>query len=1199
MDKAIRLDRFDALPSAPDAGKRWRLWFRNFQYFLSTLKGHSPDELEVLYLYIGTDTADIIEGCSSYHDAIKKLESAYIKPPSEVHARHLLHSRVQNSDESIDTYLLALQRLASDCCFRDVSAATYREESVRDSFIRGLRSPSIRARLLENSSLDLNSAAQQARALEQAQIRAESYFSHTEGSMSVAAAKSDLQTAEDGENCVEPQIQCSAAARPRSTNWSKSSCFNCGGPRHKNDNRLLCPAKDSICRNCGKIGHFAKVCKSSPKMSNRTTTASSAVFLSSIFLASVSPPSIFTVMLNGVKLKALLDTGSADNFVSKTSVDAAGLHTKKRHSVVSMASSSLSVELSEYCVCDLTFNGDTYRDIEMTVLPDACTEVILGVPFLKLHESVNVNYGGSRPVLNVSAIAKVKMPPVELFKNLSDDCRPIATTSRKYSKDEEAFIDMEVQRLLREDVIEPSESPWRAQVVITSNENRKRRMVIDFSRTINRFTLLDAYPLPRIDDVVQSIAEYRVFSVIDLSNAYYQIEICDSDRPFTAFQAGANLYQFKRIPMGVTNGVSAFQRFMNDFIHTNNLEATFSYLDDITVCGKDQSDHDSNLKRFLEAASKYNLQFNKEKSKFSLTTIDILGYRISNGELKPDPERLRPLLEFPEPRTIKALQRCIGLFAYYAKWVPNYSKKIRPLVECTNFPLSQTALQAFASIKDDISRSVIKVVDTDLPFVVETDASDKAIAGTLLQCGRPVAFFSRSLNHSEARHHIVEKEAYAIIECVRKWRHFLAGRHFTVITDQRAVTFMFNTGLKGKIKNEKILRWRMELLPYSFDIQHRPGSDNIVADALSRGNCGAVSNTMDLKSLHESLLHPGVQRMLHFVRSRNLPFSIDEVRRITSECQTCAKLKPRFYSPSHTPLIRATAPFQRLSIDFKGPLPASNSYRYILTVIDEYSRFPFAFPCRDVSSQTVRNCLLELFYLFGLPSFIHSDRGAAFMSAEIKEFFQRLGIVSSRTTPYNPRGNSQCERYNGIIWQTVALALESRGLPTSAWPDVLPEALHSIRSLLCTATNATPHERMFTFERRSATGSSLPSWLLQPGDVLLKRFANKSKYEPAVDIVELLEANSNFAHVRFRDGREDTVALRNLAPFPRESQDERDPVEVSEGVDSSDSGDTVVESPRLMEPSSANFDTREPVHENLGLRRSSRTRKPVDRYVPS
>ena len=160
MDKVIRLDKFDISPSDPDGTKLWKLWYRNFKYFLSSISSHTPNELEVLYLYIGTKPADVIEGCKTYADAIKLLESAYVKPPNEIHARHLLHSRIQRTDESIDDYLLALNRLASDCSFEDVSAKLYREESVRDSFIRGLRSLAIRARLLENSKLDLSCAIQ-------------------------------------------------------------------------------------------------------------------------------------------------------------------------------------------------------------------------------------------------------------------------------------------------------------------------------------------------------------------------------------------------------------------------------------------------------------------------------------------------------------------------------------------------------------------------------------------------------------------------------------------------------------------------------------------------------------------------------------------------------------------------------------------------------------------------------------------------------------------------------------------------------------------------------------------------------------------------------------------------------------------------------------------------------------------------------
>ena len=170
MDKVLHLEKFDVHPSDPNSSKQWKLWFRNFTYFLSTIKDHTPDELEVLYHHIGTKVADVIEGCIDFKDAIDLLNATYLKPPNEVHSRHLLHSRTQQPEETVDAYLLALNSLALNCSFKDVTAKIYRDESVRDSFIRGLRSPSIRARLLENDSLDLRTAVQQARALEQAQL---------------------------------------------------------------------------------------------------------------------------------------------------------------------------------------------------------------------------------------------------------------------------------------------------------------------------------------------------------------------------------------------------------------------------------------------------------------------------------------------------------------------------------------------------------------------------------------------------------------------------------------------------------------------------------------------------------------------------------------------------------------------------------------------------------------------------------------------------------------------------------------------------------------------------------------------------------------------------------------------------------------------------------------------------------------------
>jgi hypothetical protein len=331
---------------------------------------------------------------------------------------------------------------------------------------------------------------------------------------------------------------------------------------------------------------------------------------------------------------------------------------------------------------------------------------------------------------------------------------------------------------------------------------------------------------------------------------------------------------------------------------------------------------------------------------------------------------------------------------------------------------------------------VVAAVDVRIPFTLETDASDVAIGATLNQAGRPVAFFSRTLQGSELKHSSVEKEAQAIIESVRHWRHYLTGTHFTLKTDQKSVRFMFDKKHHGKVKNDKIHRWRMELSCYSFDIEYLPGEENIPADTLSRAFSAGISDET-LKTLHEALCHPGVTRMYHFIKSRNLSYSIDEVRNMNKSCKVCAEVKPRFHKPAESHLIKATQPYERLSMDFKGPLPSTNQNKYMLNIIDEYSRFPWSFPCADMTTSTVIKCLNQLFSLYGMPAYLHSDRGSSLISEELQQYLLKKNVASSRTSSYNPQGNGQVEKTNHTIWSAITLSLKSKGLPQSCWQGVL------------------------------------------------------------------------------------------------------------------------------------------------------------------
>ena len=186
--------------------------------------------------------------------------------------------------------------------------------------------------------------------------------------------------------------------------------------------------------------------------------------------------------------------------------------------------------------------------------------------------------------------------------------------------------------------------------------------------------------------------------------------------------------------------------------------------------------------------------------------IELLVHLMGNGEIKPDPERIVPLKDLEVPKSKKELQKILGLFSYYLKWVLNFSKIIRPLVQNEAFPLSNYATFAFHLMKNKLAEATLQPINEAVPFVVETDASDFIIAATLNQNGKPVAFYARTLSTSEQRHSSMEKEAYAVVEALRKWKHLLLGKHFTLIPDQRSVSFLLYMRYTPKIKNDKMTR---------------------------------------------------------------------------------------------------------------------------------------------------------------------------------------------------------------------------------------------------------------------------------------------------------------------------------------------------------------------------------------------------------
>ena len=227
--------------------------------------------------------------------------------------------------------------------------------------------------------------------------------------------------------------------------------------------------------------------------------------------------STVTVSINDETFCALIDSGSSHSFIHPSVVQKLSLPISDTNVQVSMASSSLVNKVHGFVTTSIVFNGVLYEGVTLNLLDDLCSDVILGLDFQSQHEQVRFHFGGVKPAMDVCALNVVDAEPPELFGNLPADCKPIATKSRRYNTHDRVFIRDEIQQMLSDGIIEPSNSPWRAQVVVTKDENHKKRLVVDYSQTINTFTPLDAYPLPRIDDFVNNIAKYQVSALLILS----------------------------------------------------------------------------------------------------------------------------------------------------------------------------------------------------------------------------------------------------------------------------------------------------------------------------------------------------------------------------------------------------------------------------------------------------------------------------------------------------------------------------------------------------------------------------------------------------------------------------------------------------------------------------------------------------------
>lgn len=416
---------------------------------------------------------------------------------------------------------------------------------------------------------------------------------------------------------------------------------------------------------------------------------------------------------------------------------------------------------------------------------------------------------------------------------LHPDAKPVFRPMYRLSPNERQEVETQIRHAISMGWLEPSVSPWGAPILFVGKKGGGLRMCIDY-RALNKATVKNRYPLPRIDDLFDDLQGAKYFSSLDLASGYHQIRIPDEDRPKTAFRTPFGLFQYRVLSFGLTNAPATFQAAMTSMLGPLLRKGVLVYLDDILIYSKTWEEHVLLLDQVLERLQSHQYFCRPWKCHFGQASIEYLGHVISNGEIRMDPKKLACVKDWPTPRSLSELRSFLGFTNYFRKFIRGYSTLVAPMTSLTRkaqtFTWTTDAQRSFEATKEHLLlEPVLRLPDMTKPFTVVTDASTVGCGAVLLQDDHPIAFESRKFTPAECNYSTTEQEMLAAYYALQRWRCYLeGGLQFTLITDHQPNTF-FGT----QVLNRRQARWHEFFTRFHFDWVYKPGRTNI-ADPLSR-----------------------------------------------------------------------------------------------------------------------------------------------------------------------------------------------------------------------------------------------------------------------------------------------------------------------------------------------------------------------------
>ncbi|UYV75173.1 hypothetical protein LAZ67_12002747, partial [Cordylochernes scorpioides] len=669
----------------------------------------------------------------------------------------------------------------------------------------------------------------------------------------------------------------------------------------------------------------------------------------------------------------------------------------------------------------------------------------------------------------------------------TEDAKPIKHKPYRVSAKERDIIKEEIDEMLTEGIIRPSSSPWSFPVILVKKRDGKYRFCVDY-RKLNNVTVKDVYPIPRIDEVMDTLQGSTHFSAIDLRSGYWQVEVEERDKEKTAFTTAHGLYEFNVMPFGLCNAPATFERNMENMLGNLRWQICLCYLDDVIIYSPDFPTHLKRLEAVFRCFRESNLRLNDKKCRFVFEELEILGYITSKHGIKPAEHNIKAVRNFPRPKKVKEVQSFLGMCSYYRKFIKDFSKIADPLTnlikKSVSFTWTERQEEAFQTLKTALlSPPILGHFNPNAPTYVHTDASNIGIGATLVQDiggeEKVISYLSRTLSKAEQNYSTTEKECLAVVWSMSKLRPYLYGRHFKIVTDHHALCWLKN--LKDPTDEEDKF---IESVKKNLNGSRRSIAQNFKEEdgCLFKKNPNPEGRAWLLvipenkkreimKEYHNHMSngHLGVARTMYRIKSKYFwPSMLKDVSEFVKTCHLCQSRKGSNQLPSGLlqPIPPANFPFERIGIDFVGPLPSTkNRKKWIIVLTDYYTRYAETRAVSEATVKEVSKFLVEdIFLRHGAPQYLISDRGSQFTSNLMKEVMKTCKIKHCFTTSYHPQTNGLTERLNRTLINMLSMYVNT---DQKNWDEILPFITHAYNTTIQETTGYSPFFLMFGREPTS------------------------------------------------------------------------------------------------------------------------------------